>query len=151
MSGRQSGKNHFMLDETVDKIAMEIKRLEEDRAKLAAVLKDAKQSLDFSILSPQITSDVLEQKFFYEVKQTGLMGLRVAGIDGGIVARSYESIDLMLTRVVAAIFTYGSSGKLDVSYFPEETPLPTIISNLQPSSIPDFELRTSIERITCEL
>jgi hypothetical protein len=151
MSGRQSGKNRFMLDETVDKIAMEIKRLEEDRAKLAAVLKDAKQSLDFSLLSPQITSDVLEQKFFYEVKQTDLMGLRVSGIDGGIVARSYENIDLMLTRAVAAIFTYGSSGKLNVSYFPEATPLPTIISNLQPSSIPDFELRKSIERITCEL
>jgi hypothetical protein len=38
-----------------------------------------------------------------------------------------------------------------VNYFPEETPIPKLISSLQPSSILDFELRTSIERITAEL
>jgi hypothetical protein len=151
MSGRQSGKNLSKLDAVVDTIAEEIRKLEEDRNKLATALRDSKLDLDLSILSPQITSDLLEPKPFYEVKQTDLVGLRIAGIDGGIVARSYQNIDLMLARAVAAIFTYGSGGNLDVSYYPEETPLPTIISNLQPSSIPDFELRTSIERITCEL
>jgi hypothetical protein len=151
MSDRHSNENLSKLDETVNNIASEIRRLEEDRAKLGSTLKDMKQDLVFSVLSPQITSDILEEKFSYEVKATDLAGLRVAGIDGGIVARSYQNIDLMLARAVAAIFTYGPSGKLQVSYFPEENPLPSIISNLQPSSILDFELRTSIERITCEL
>lgn len=39
-----------LLDETVDKIATETKRLEEDRGKLAAVLKDAKQTLQGDLI-----------------------------------------------------------------------------------------------------
>ncbi|WXG43218.1 MAG: DNA double-strand break repair nuclease NurA [Promethearchaeati archaeon SRVP18_Atabeyarchaeia-1] len=151
MSGRQGSRNPFELDETVKSIASEIRRLEEDRSKLATALRDVRRSLEFTILSPQIIRDILEERFSYEVKRTDLVGLRVAGIDGGIVARSYQNIDLILTRAVGAIFTYRPGGKLEVGYFPEETPLPSIISNLMPSSVSDFELRASIERITCEL
>jgi hypothetical protein len=151
MIGQHSSRNANRLDETVNNIAAEIRRLEEDKAKLGEILKETKNSLDLSLLNRQITGDILEEKSYYEVKPTSLAGLRVAGIDGGIVARSYQNIDLILTRAVAAIFTYGSNGKLEVGYFPEETPLPNIISSLQPSPIPDFELRKSIERITCEI
>jgi hypothetical protein len=151
MIGKQDSKSSTKLDETVNNIAAEIRRLEEDKAKLSGILKESRNSVDLSLLSEQITSDILEKKLCYEVTPTNLAGLRVAGIDGGIVARSYQNIDLILRRAVAAIFTYGSSGKLEVSYFPGETPIPDLISNLQPSPIPDFELRTSIERITCEI
>lgn len=151
MRGQHSNRNANKLDETVNNIAAEIRRLEEDKTKLGEILKETKNSLDLSLLNRQITGDILEEKSYYEVKPTNLAGLRVAGIDGGIVARSYQNIDLILTRAVAAIFTYGSNGKLEVGYFPEVTPLPNIISSLQPSPIPDFELRTSIERITCEI
>nr|MDO8098327.1 DNA double-strand break repair nuclease NurA [Candidatus Njordarchaeota archaeon] len=151
MSGQRVNDKNFGLDAAVDSIATEIKKLEEDRAKLAENLRKVKGGPSLSVLSPQITNDILEDRLSFEVKPTNLAGLRVAGIDGGIVARSYQGIDLMLTRTVAAIFTYGPSGNLEVSYYPEETPLPNMISNLQPSPVSDFELRTSIERITCEL
>ncbi len=151
MRGQHDSRDANKLDETVNNIAAEIRRLEEDKTKLGEILKETKNSLDLSLLNRQITSDILEEKSYYEVKPTSLAGLRVAGIDGGIVARSYQNIDLILTRAVAAIFTYGPNGKLEVGYFPEETPLPNIISSLQPSPIPDFELRTSIERVTCEI
>jgi hypothetical protein len=151
MSREANKRELFKLDETVNNIAMEIKRLEEDREKLGAIFKEAKRDMTFSVLSPQITSDILEHRFFSNVDPTNLFGLRVAGVDGGVVARSYQSIDLILTRAVGAIFTYGTNGRLEVTYFPEETPVPNIISNLQPSPIPEFELRTSIERILCEL
>nr|MDO8133367.1 DNA double-strand break repair nuclease NurA [Candidatus Njordarchaeum guaymaensis] len=151
MSGQKVNRNNFKLDEAVNSIATEVKKLEEDRAKLGENLKKVKRSPELSVLSSQITNDILEDKFSFEVNPTNLVGLRVAGIDGGIVARSYQDIDLMLTRAVAAIFTYCPSGKLEVSYYPEETPLPNMISNLQPSPVSDFELGTSIERITCEL
>jgi len=151
MSGQKVNSNNFRLDEAVNIIATEIKKLEEDRARLGDNLKKVKGSPDLSVLSSQLANDILEDKFSFGVKPTNLVGLRVAGIDGGVVARSYQGIDLILTRAVAAIFTYGPSGKLEVSYYPEETPLPNMISNLQPSPLSDFELRTSIERITCEL
>jgi hypothetical protein len=151
MSGQRVSDKNFRLDEAVDSIATEIKKLEEDRAKLGENLRKVKDGPSLSVLSPRIANDILEDRFSFEVKPTNLAGLRVAGIDGGIVARSYQGIDLMLTRAVAAIFTYGPSGKLEVSYYPEEAPLPNMISNLQPSPVSDFELRTSIERITCEL
>jgi hypothetical protein len=151
MSGKQDIKVNNKLDETVNNIATEIRRLEEDKAKLGGILKESKNNIDLSLLSRQMTNDILEDRFCYEVNPTNLAGLRVAGIDGGIVARSYQNIDLILKRAVAAIFTYGANDKLEVSYFPEETPIPDIVSNLQPSPIPDFELRTSIERITCEI
>ncbi len=151
MRGQHDSRDANKLDETVNNIAAEIRRLEEDKTKLGEILKETKNSLDLSLLNRQITSDILEEKSYYEVKPTSLAGLRVAGIDGGIVARSYQNMNLILTRAVAAIFTYGPNGKLEVGYFPEETPLPNIISSLQPSPIPDFELRTSIERVTCEI
>jgi hypothetical protein len=151
MNGKQDTKSNTKLDETVNNIAAEIRKLEEDKAKLSGILKEARNNVDFSLLGRQITSDILENKLCYEVSATNLAGLRVAGIDGGIVARSYQNIDLILRRAVAAIFTYGPNGKLEVSYFPEETSIPDLVSNLQPSPILDFELRTSIERITCEI
>jgi hypothetical protein len=151
MSGQRDSRNVNKLDEAVNNIATEIKRLEDNKAQLGEILKEAKSSIDLSLLNRQMTNDILEEKFYYEVKPTDLAGLRVAGIDGGIVARSYQNIDLILTRAVAAIFTYGSNGKLEVGYFPEETPLPKMISSLQPSPILDFELRKTIERITCEI
>jgi hypothetical protein len=151
MTGKRDTKSDTKLDEAVNNIADEIRRLEEDKAKLAGILKETRNDVDLSMLGRQITSDILENGFCYEVNPTSLIGLRVAGIDGGIVARSYQNIDLIMRRAVAAIFTYGTNGMLEVSYFPEETPMPDLVSNLLPSPIPDFELRTSIERITCEI
>ena len=151
MTGKREAKSDTKLDEAVNNIATEIRRLEEDKAKLGRIIKETRKDVDLSSLGRQITSDLLENGFCYEVNPTNLVGLRVAGIDGGIVARSYQNIDLILRRAVAAIFTYGTNGKLEVSYFPEETPVPDLVSNLLPSPIPDFELRKSIERITCEI
>ena len=136
--------------DTVDTIAAEIRRIEKDKSKLAGTIKDAKNQIDLSNLRAGF-SDILENRLFCSVSPTNLGGLRVGAVDGGVVGRSFHGIDLIITRAIAVIFDFDKRGKPFVEYYPEECPSPRIISNLEPLSLFDFELNTSLERIRTEL
>ncbi|MFX1485779.1 MAG: DNA double-strand break repair nuclease NurA [Promethearchaeota archaeon] len=135
---------------TVNTIAAEIRRIEKDKSKLASSIKDAKNQIDLSNLRAGF-SDILENRLFCRVSPTNLGGLRVGAVDGGVVGRSFHGIDLIITRAIAVIFDFDKRGTPFVEYYPEECPSPQIISNLEPLSLFDFELNTSLERIRSEL
>lgn len=135
---------------TVNTIATEVRKIEKDKSKLANIIKGAKDQIDLKNLRAGF-SDILEDQLFCTVSPTNLGGLRVGAVDGGVVGRSFHGIDLIITRAIAVIFEFDKSGRPFVEYYPEKCPSPQIISNLEPLSLFDSELNTSLERIRSEL
>jgi hypothetical protein len=63
MTGKDT-KSDTKLDEAVNNIAAQATRLEEGKAKPSGILRETKNDVDLSLLSRQITSDILENNFF---------------------------------------------------------------------------------------
>ena len=109
-----------------------IKKFEERIRRLALYLKE---NLDF----------------FEVVSKAELDDLRVCGIDGGLVKRSFHGIDLILLRSVGIIFDFKDGKLTKVEYFPSPLPSPTPQIILDPLSELDFELEANIRRQTSEI
>jgi hypothetical protein len=94
--------------------------------------------------------NLLSEKIIFPVEQTNLENLKIGGIDGGLVKKSFQGIDLMLLRAIAVIFSY-SQNKLKVEYYPNAFPSlePKII--IDPFSELEFEINSNIERQIVEI
>jgi hypothetical protein len=121
------------------------------RKKLAEIFRRVKEKDIFDLVPRDVVLDVFEKKLAYAISPAKLEGLKVAAVDGGMISRTLHGVDLMLIRAVAAIFAYGSEGRVQVEYFPKEYPPPSIVSNLEPLSRSDFEVSASLERLIAEI
>ena len=119
--------------------------MESDRKKVGNFLKDANQ---FSELT--IDEDIRETKITHQVEPAELNGLKIAGIDGGLVKKSFHGIDLMLLRAVGVIYDY-TDGNLKVEYYPEAMPSPIPRAVNDPLDDLGFELNSNIERQIAEI
>jgi len=75
-----------------------------------------------------------------------LDGIKIAGIDGGVVKKSLHGVDLRLSRAVGVVFSYSKNKLEKVEYHP--SPFPTPIPNLifDPYSELELELSCGMER-----
>ncbi|MGQ9720882.1 MAG: DNA double-strand break repair nuclease NurA [Candidatus Jordarchaeum sp.] len=141
----------WVLESHISRIASEIQEVELARKKLAEAFRRIKDKEIFDLVQRSGFLDVFEKKLAYPVSPVKLEGMRVGAVDGGMISRSFHGIDLMLIRAVAAIFVYGSEGRVEVEYFPREYPPPAIVSNLEPLSRSDYEISASLERLLAEI
>nr|MDO8079741.1 DNA double-strand break repair nuclease NurA [Candidatus Freyarchaeota archaeon] len=141
----------WVLESHISQIASEIQEMEKGRKRLADTFRRIKEKSIFDLVPRDGVLDVFEKKLAYPVSPTKLEGLKVAAVDGGMISRTLHGVDLMLIRAVAAIFAYGSEGRVQVEYFPKEYPPPAIVSNLEPLSRSDFEVSASLERLLAEI
>lgn len=141
----------WVLESHISQIASEIQEAELGRKKLAEIFRRVKGKEIFELVSRDGVLDVFEKKLAYSISPANLEGLKVAAVDGGMISRNLHGVDLMLIRAVAAIFAYGSKGRVQVEYFPKEYPPPSIVSNLEPLSRSDFEVSASLERLMAEI
>jgi len=86
-----------------------------------------------------------------QVTPTELSGLRVCGVDGGLLKNTLRGVELVITRANATIFEYTPSNRVSAIYFPEKTTLPTVKAELTPISRREAELNASLERLKGEL
>ena len=85
-----------------------------------------------------------------QVKMDPLFDLKVAGVDGGLLEEQLHGLDLILVRVLAAIFHY-RNGELELAeYLPNEMPLPKLIDIAEPLDAWEFELLAGMERQLAE-
>lgn len=141
----------WVLESHISRIASEIQEVELGRKRLAEVFRRVREKDIFDLVSSDLVLDVFEKKLAYAVSPVTLEGLKVAAVDGGMISRNLHGVDLMLIRAVAAIFSYGAEGRVQVEYFPKEYPPPAIVSNLEPLSRSDFEVSASLERLMAEI
>ncbi|MHA2064478.1 MAG: DNA double-strand break repair nuclease NurA [Candidatus Thorarchaeota archaeon] len=138
------------LDSMLATLVEEIERVEDTRKRFGSVLSQIKGELDLGRY-PALTADAVETKFSKKIESTELSGLRIAGVDGGLIRRRFRSIDLILTRGVAVVFQFGPEEGPSVDFFPSAFPEPTIRPVMLTLPGPELDQLASLERIAAEL
>ena len=138
------------LDRMLSQLVEEIERVEVTRKQFGDVLRKIKPKINLGRFTA-IANDVSETSLTTTITPTRLDGLRIAGVDGGLVRRRFRSLDLILTRSVAAVFEYGPAEGPNVDFFPGPFPEPTISPVLQTLSGPELDQLSSLERLASEL
>ncbi len=141
----------WALDEAIQKLAEEIQILEEKRNNFAKVLRENKNTLELQTDLPIAQRYLLDNYLAQRIHPTDLKGLRVCGIDGGLLKKTLRGIELVITRANATIFEYTPANRVTAIYFPEKSTPPTVKAELSPISWHEVELNASLERLKAEL
>ncbi|MFW9886742.1 MAG: DNA double-strand break repair nuclease NurA [Candidatus Thorarchaeota archaeon] len=138
------------LDSMLAILVEEIERVEDTRKQFGSVLSRIKGELDLGRY-PALAADAVETQFSKMIEPTDLSGLRIAGVDGGLIRRRFRSIDLILTRGIAVVFQFGPEEGPTVDFFPSAFPEPTIRPVMLTLTSPELDQLGSLERIAAEL
>jgi len=96
----------------IREIAASIKKLDEDRQRIAEGLRE-KNIVEIA--------DTLEPNLVHKIEQVKL-NLRVAAVDGGLLAAEFHGFDLLMTRAVAVMFEYKDTKRVSHEYYPSPIP-----------------------------
>jgi hypothetical protein len=138
------------LDYALSQLVEEIERLEATRRKFGAVLEQLKDTIDLGKF-PAVAINAVENKLVSKIKPTKLSGLRIAGIDGGLIRKRFRTMDLLLTRGLAVIFQFGPKEGPSVEFYPDPFPEPNIKPVMLTMSGPELDQIASLERLATEL
>ncbi|MEM5808300.1 MAG: DNA double-strand break repair nuclease NurA [Candidatus Aenigmatarchaeota archaeon] len=127
--------------EITDNLAKIISNLENQRKNVGNFLRDSNSLTDL-----EVTDEILENKIIVQVPELNLENLKVAGIDGGLLKKSFHGIDLMLLKSIGVIFSYQNGKLSNTEYYPDaiSTPEPKVI--MDPFNDLEFEINSHIER-----
>jgi hypothetical protein len=138
------------LDYALSQLVEEIERVEATRRKFGEVLKQLKDKIDLGRF-PAVAIDIVENKLVTQINPTNLSGLRIAGIDGGLVRKRFRTIDLLLTKGLAVIFQFGPEEGPSVEFFPDPFPEPSVKPVMLTIAGPELDQLASLERVATEL
>jgi hypothetical protein len=138
------------LDVLLSQLVEEIERIETTKKQFGEVMDRIKSNINLSKF-PGIASNVIDSDFTKKIQATDLAGLKIAGIDGGLVRRRFRSMDLLLTRAIAVIFQFGPEEGPNVEFFPDPFPEPQIRPMMLTLSGAELDQLASLERVAAEL
>jgi len=138
------------LDMLLSQLVEEIERIETTKKQFGEVMDQIKASIKLSKF-PGIATNVIDSDFTKKIEATNLAGLKIAGIDGGLVRRRFRSMDLLLTRAIAVIFQFGPKEGPNVEFFPDPFPEPQIRPMILTLSGAELDQLASLERVAAEL
>ncbi|MFX1343166.1 MAG: hypothetical protein ACFFAL_10810, partial [Promethearchaeota archaeon] len=75
----------WALDETLEKIVQQIQILEEKRNSFASILRSERHKIDLLTDLPLAQRYIVDNNLASQVTPTELSGLRVCGVDGGLL------------------------------------------------------------------
>ncbi len=127
--------------EMTENLAKIIGEVENQRKSVGNFLRDTSSLTDL-----ELTEDILENKLVIHVPEMNHESLKVAGIDGGLLKRSFHGIDLMLLRAVGVVFSYSWDKLVNTEYYPNAIPPPEPRIIMDPFSDLEFEINSNIER-----
>lgn len=131
--------------EMTDEIAKRISETENQRSKIGKFLREVNSATDLPF-----GAEIFEGKMFQKIKPVALDGLRVGGVDGGLVKQTLHGIDLILTRAVGVLFEFRGDKLSDAQYYPQSIPSPIPNIVVDPFSNLEFEVNSNIERMITE-
>ncbi|MBD3228534.1 MAG: hypothetical protein GF329_10135 [Candidatus Lokiarchaeota archaeon] len=134
----------------LDRIAERILKIEEERDRFNKIIEQAKEKIDLALLPDNLKQNIWGNRLTEKLKESSLRGLKVAGIDGGLISKSFHGIDIAITRAVAAIFEYRKDSP-KVKYYPEDPQFPDVKTAFNPYSTTESELFANLERINAEI
>lgn len=138
------------LDKMLSLLVEEIERVEATKQQFGTVMKDIKNGIDIGKY-PALATNCIETEFITKISSARLDGLKIAGIDGGLIRKRFRSMDLLLTRGIAVIFSFNPSGGPQVDFYPDAFPEPKAKLVMLSMSGPELDQLASLERIAEEL
>src|SRR3972149_8318649 len=87
------------LIELTDSLSAIIARIEAERKTAGILLRQFNSPLT-------VDDEIKDDKLIIPVSPSSLEGMKIAGVDGGLVKKSFHGIDLMLLRAIGVIFSY---------------------------------------------
>ncbi len=138
------------LDKLLSQLVEEIERIETTKNQFGKVMERIKNTINLAKF-PAIASSIIESDFTKKIEPTSLSGLKIAGIDGGLVRRRFRSMDLLLTRGIAVIFQFGPKEGPNVDFYPDPFPEPQIRPMMLTLSGTELDQLSSLERVATEL
>ena len=139
-----------VLDQALTNLIEEIERFEDTRKRFGKVLRELKSSINLGSF-PAVAAGIAEGSFLTKIMPTGLEGLKVAGIDGGLSRKRFRSMDLLMTRAVGVIFQFGPEEGPEVEFYPDAFPEPEVKPVLLRLSTNELDQMASLERMAIEL
>jgi hypothetical protein len=141
----------WALDEVIQKIADQIQVIEEKRNSFASIIREERQNLNLHENIPLAQKYLCDARLAQAVKPIDLTGLRVGGVDGGLLKKTLRGIELVITRACATIFEFTPSNRVSAIYFPEKSTPPIVKAELNPISWREADVSASLERLRAEL
>ena len=138
------------LDRLLSQLVEEIERIETTKNQFGKVMERIKDTINLAKF-PAIASSIIDSDFTKKIEPTSLSGLKIAGIDGGLVRRRFRSMDLLLTRGIAVIFQFGPKEGPNVEFYPDPFPEPQIRPMMLTLSGAELDQLSSLERVATEL
>ena len=120
----------------LENIVSNLKFLESERKRIGEKIKS---------INEIERKDCLENKIVIPIEGKNVTG-EIAGIDGGIVKKSFHGIDLILLRAVGVVYFYRDNELKKVTYYPEAIVEPEAKLVTEPYTEMEFELVSNIER-----
>ena len=138
------------LDKLLSKLVEEIEYIEVTREQFGEVLRKIRNKIDLGKF-PAVSSNIVDKQFYTKIEPTTLSGLRIAGVDGGLVRKRFRSMDLILTRGIAVIFQFGPEDGPAVDFYPDAFPEPKVSPLMLTLSSIELDQLASLERMAAEL
>jgi preprotein translocase subunit Sss1 len=92
-----------------------------------------------------------DQKFFYNIKKNNLHGITIAGVDGGLVKKSFTGVNIAAFRAIGAVFTFGRKNIIKNHYYPNKNPKISLKNFVSPMSNMEWDQISSFLRANSEL
>lgn len=129
------------LTEITDNLAKIIGEMENQRKNVGNFLRDTNSFTDL-----ELTDDILENKLIIPLPEDGPAKFKAAGVDGGLLKKSFHGIDLMLLKAAGVIFSYDDGKLVNTEYYPDSMPIPEPRTIMDPFNDMEFEINSNIER-----
>ena len=91
-------KEFIQMTETLAKV---IEEIEKNRKNVGQFLRDSS-----SLTNLTLDEEVREEKIIIHIEPLNLDKIKIAGVDGGLVKKSFHGMDLMLLRAIGVVFSY---------------------------------------------
>jgi hypothetical protein len=93
------------IDEALRILVQQISHIENTKKGFARAIRQLLPAINLGKF-PSLASDFLEPSLVSTVSPTNLAGLRIAGVDGGLIKKRYQSLDLIMKRAVGVVFAF---------------------------------------------
>lgn len=106
---------------TVDltKIAKEFSSIEKTKQSFAQLIRNQLPNLDFSEYITFYSYRIKEMSLVKPVKSTSIKGLRIAAVDGSLVTKKFQGIDLIFLKSIVVKYFFTSQHSAEIKYYPD--------------------------------
>ncbi|MHA1983229.1 MAG: DNA double-strand break repair nuclease NurA [Candidatus Hodarchaeales archaeon] len=134
----------------VDEISEKIKEISSNRSKFSNILRLINNPI---ISSSKFNQELKlpDQKLFYNIQKNNLHGITIAGVDGGLVKKSFTGVNIAAFRAIGAVFTFGRKNIIKNHYFPNKNPKISLKNFVSPMSNMEWDQISSFLRANSEL